>query len=161
MKLDSKTKQAARKFVEYWTFRRGSEKGEDQQFWNSLLRDVPGITDVERHIQYQVAVPMKSTTKFLDARNKSKEQAADMESVFGADWKSLGNLDYVTAWHKKAMDLLATKNTKATKAAFVSPSHLSSNVSRQNIASTAQAILDAPSSVAAVGRAYELGLLRP
>ena len=26
MKLDSKTKQAARKFVWYWTFRRGSEK---------------------------------------------------------------------------------------------------------------------------------------
>ena len=24
-------KQAARKFVEHWTFRRGSEKGEDQQ----------------------------------------------------------------------------------------------------------------------------------
>ena len=51
-------KQAARKFVEYWTFQRGSEKGEDQQFWNALLRDVLGVTDVERHIQYQVPVPM-------------------------------------------------------------------------------------------------------
>ena len=57
---------------------------------------------------------------FIGARNKSKEQAADMESVFGADWKGLGNLDYVTAWYKKAMDLLATKNTKSTKIAFVS-----------------------------------------
>ena len=60
-------KQAARKFVEYWTFQRGSEKGEDQQFWNSLLRDVLGITDVERHIKYQVPVQLKNTTKFLDA----------------------------------------------------------------------------------------------
>ncbi|MBP5791509.1 MAG: class I SAM-dependent DNA methyltransferase, partial [Kiritimatiellae bacterium] len=57
---------------------------------------------------------------FIGARNKSKEQAADMEAVFGEDWKSLGNLDYVTAWYKKAMDILATKNTQATKVAFVS-----------------------------------------
>lgn len=57
---------------------------------------------------------------FVGARNKSKEQTADMEAVFGEDWKSLGNLDYVTAWYKKAMDILATKNTKATKVAFVS-----------------------------------------
>ena len=60
-------KQCARKFVEYWTFQRGSEKGEDQQFWNSLLRDVLGITDVEQHIKYQVPVQLKDTTKFLDA----------------------------------------------------------------------------------------------
>ena len=60
-------KQAARKFVEYWTFQRGSEKGEDQQFWNSLLRDVLGIATVERHIKYQVPVQLKDTTKFLDA----------------------------------------------------------------------------------------------
>ena len=67
MKSDTAQRQAARKFVEYWTFRRGSEKGEDQQFWNSLLRDVLGVADVEQHITYQVPVPMKGTTKFLDA----------------------------------------------------------------------------------------------
>ena len=60
-------RQGARKFREYWAFQRGSEKGEDQQFWNSLLRDVLGVADVERHIQYQVPVPMAGTTKFLDA----------------------------------------------------------------------------------------------
>lgn len=64
---DSAQRQSAQKFVEYWTSRRGSEKGEDQQFWNSLLRDVLGVTDVERCIQYQVPVPMSGTTKFLDA----------------------------------------------------------------------------------------------
>ena len=75
MKTGVQQRQAARKFVEYWTFQRGSEKGEDQQFWNSLLRDVLGVTDVEQHIKYQVPVPMvgrgdptaQQTTKFLDA----------------------------------------------------------------------------------------------
>ena len=65
--MSTSQKQAARKFVEYWTFQRGSEKGEDQQFWNSLLRDVLGVTDVEQHIKYQVPVQLKDTTKFLDA----------------------------------------------------------------------------------------------
>ena len=60
-------KQAARKFVEHWTFRRGSEKGEDQQFWNSLLGKVLGIEDVKSQVQYQVPVPMKGATKFLYA----------------------------------------------------------------------------------------------
>ncbi len=60
-------KLASRKFVEQWTFRRGSEKGEDQQFWNSLLGDVLGMEDVASRVQYQVPVPMKGTTKFLDA----------------------------------------------------------------------------------------------
>ena len=40
VKTETGQRQAARKFVEQWTFRRGSEKGEDQQFWNMLLRDV-------------------------------------------------------------------------------------------------------------------------
>ena len=53
---------------------------------------------------------------FIGARNKAAEQAADMESVFGGKWSGLGNLDYVTAWYKKAVDyVLATKNTENTK----------------------------------------------
>ena len=43
--MTGKLGQTARKFREYWTFRRGSEKGEDKQFWNSLLRDVFGKED--------------------------------------------------------------------------------------------------------------------
>jgi len=66
-KSDTAQRQAARKLVEYWTFQRGSEKGEDQQFWNSLLGEVLGMDDVKSHVQYQVPVPMKGTTKFLDA----------------------------------------------------------------------------------------------
>ncbi len=67
MKADTAQRQAARAFVERWTFRRGSEKGEDQQFWNALLHDVLGVEDVAARIQYQVPVPMAGTTKFLDA----------------------------------------------------------------------------------------------
>ena len=84
--------------------------------WGGILtqrrREAEGA---ERHFDYIMGNP-----PFVGARNKSKEQAADMEAVFGEDWKSLGNLDYVTAWYKKAMDILATKNTKTTKVAFVS-----------------------------------------
>ncbi|MBO5647200.1 MAG: methylase, partial [Kiritimatiellae bacterium] len=60
-------KDAAKKFCEYWIFRPGSEKGEDQQFWNSLLRDVLGLEDIESAIKYQLPVKLKATTKFLDA----------------------------------------------------------------------------------------------
>ena len=60
-------KAAAKKFREYWSFRSGSEKGEDQQFWNSLMRDVLGAEDIESSIKYQVPVKLKNTTKFLDA----------------------------------------------------------------------------------------------
>lgn len=67
MKADTAKRQAARAFVEHWTFRRGSEKGEDQQFWNALLHDVLGVEDVTSCVQYQVPVPMAGTTKFLDA----------------------------------------------------------------------------------------------
>ena len=50
--MDALQKQSTRKFMEYWTFQRGSEKGEDQQFWNSLLRDALGITDVEQPYEW-------------------------------------------------------------------------------------------------------------
>ena len=65
--MSASRKQCARDFAACWTARRGSEKGEDQQFWNMLLRDVLGVADCERHIRYQVPVPMRGTTKFLDA----------------------------------------------------------------------------------------------
>ena len=67
MKNDVQQRQAAKKFVEYWMFQRGSEKGEDQQFWNSLLGEVMGVADVKSRIKYQVPIQLKDTTKFLDA----------------------------------------------------------------------------------------------
>ena len=61
-------RQAAKKFVEYWTFNRpGREKSGDQQFWNSLLGEVLGVTDLKSVIKYQEPVQLKGTTKYLDA----------------------------------------------------------------------------------------------
>ena len=82
--------------------------------WGELIsrRDA----EAQRGFDYIMGNP-----PFIGARNKTSGQAADMESVFGGKWSGLGNLDYVTAWYKKATDyVLATKNTESTKAAFVS-----------------------------------------
>ena len=61
-------KQAAKQFVEYWTFNRpGSEKSGCQQYWNMLLGKVLGMTELENGIRYEVPVQLKGSTKFLDA----------------------------------------------------------------------------------------------
>lgn len=61
-------KQAAKKFVEYWTFHRpGSEKSGCQQYWNMLLRELLGQTELESVIRYEVPVQLKGSTKYLDA----------------------------------------------------------------------------------------------
>ena len=59
---------------------------------------------------------------FVGHQYRSREQASDMDSIY-ADWKdtNYGKLDYVCSWYKKAVDfIIATKNTKSTKCAFVS-----------------------------------------
>ncbi len=57
---------------------------------------------------------------FIGARNKTREQAADIELIFKG-WKNAGNLDYVTCWYKKCLDL-APRNEcdPAPQCAFVS-----------------------------------------
>ena len=64
--MSANQRQAARKFREYWKSQRGDEKGGDQRFWNMLLRDVLGMSDVEQRVKPQVSVQMEGTTKFLD-----------------------------------------------------------------------------------------------
>ena len=54
---------------------------------------------------------------FVGARLMSAEQKEDMLQIFGKKFKSVGNLDYVTAWYKKAADY--TSET-FIKCAFVS-----------------------------------------
>ena len=49
---------------------------------------------------------------FVGARNKNKDQAADIQRVF-AGWKNTGNLDYVACWYKKAADFMTGNNTRA------------------------------------------------
>ncbi len=60
-------KQAARKFREFWTLAKDSEVGGYQKFWISLLGDVLRMEDVMSRISFQSHVPLKDTTKYLDA----------------------------------------------------------------------------------------------
>ena len=43
---------------------------------------------------------------FVGARIMSSEQKDDLISVFGAKWKNIGNMDYVTGWYKKTAELM-------------------------------------------------------
>ncbi|MEI6579287.1 MAG: DNA methyltransferase [Eubacteriales bacterium] len=58
---------------------------------------------------------------FIGARWMNSEQKSDLIALFDND-KGIGNLDYVTAWYKKAADFI--KNTR-TKVAFVSTNSIS------------------------------------
>ena len=60
-------RQKARKFREYWLLANDSEVGGYSKFWLSLLSDVLGVDDVFSRIDFQSPVPMKGTTKYLDA----------------------------------------------------------------------------------------------
>ena len=43
---------------------------------------------------------------FVGARLMDKSQKDDLLSVFGLKWKNAGNLDYVSCWYKKAVDMM-------------------------------------------------------
>jgi hypothetical protein len=58
---------------------------------------------------------------FSGARLMTKDQKADMAHVFG-DTKGLGNLDYVTAWYRKAAECMGDSPIRA---AFVSTNSIS------------------------------------
>ena len=55
---------------------------------------------------------------FVGARMMSAEQKDDLISVFGAKWKNIGNMDYVTGWYKKTLEVM--KDHPRTRAALVS-----------------------------------------
>lgn len=43
---------------------------------------------------------------FVGARLMDKSQKDDLLSVFGSKWKNAGNLDYVSCWYKKSVDMM-------------------------------------------------------
>ena len=94
-------------------------QGLDPSAANRILKfseSVKGAT-AKRHFDYIMGNP-----PFVGHQYRTREQAADMDAIY-IDWKdtNYGKLDYVCAWYKKAIDfILATKNTKRTKVAFVS-----------------------------------------
>ena len=54
---------------------------------------------------------------FVGARWMSKEQKEDVLTIFGKNWRGVGDLDYVCCWYKKTVDLM---QGTAIKAALVS-----------------------------------------
>lgn len=75
-----------------------------QMEWNDLVS--------KSELTYIVGNP-----PFRGKRWQSKTQKEDMLKVFGKKFKGVGNLDYVTAWYKKASDYI--ENT-SIECAFVS-----------------------------------------
>ena len=55
---------------------------------------------------------------FVGARIMNANQKEDVISIFGKDWKNVGNMDYVTCWYKKAFDYI--KHNPKIRCAFVS-----------------------------------------
>ena len=55
---------------------------------------------------------------FLGARIMSSGQKDDLISVFGAKWKNIGNMDYVTGWYKKSLEMMQANSL--IRAALVS-----------------------------------------
>lgn len=49
---------------------------------------------------------------FVGARWMASEQKEDVEKIFEG-WKSIGNLDYVSCWYKKAADYMGNYNIRA------------------------------------------------
>ncbi len=50
---------------------------------------------------------------FVGARLMSEAQKQDVLSIFGKDWKNVGNLDYVACWYKKATELMVGTNIRS------------------------------------------------
>ena len=61
---DTEIRQHAKAFAEYWKDK-GYEKGESQSFWLSFLRDVLGVAEPEKFIQFEEQV-MIDHTSFID-----------------------------------------------------------------------------------------------
>ena len=49
---------------------------------------------------------------YAGARLMSKVQKEDVLSIFGAKWKNVGNLDYVSCWYKKCTELMMNTNIR-------------------------------------------------
>lgn len=50
---------------------------------------------------------------FVGARHMNHDQKEALVSVFGRKWKNVGNLDFVCAWYKKAVDYMKGTGIKA------------------------------------------------
>lgn len=73
---------------------------------NALRLDWESVVDKSK-LNYIMGNP-----PFVGARWMSKEQKSDVLSIFGKDWKGVGDLDYVCCWYKKAADYIKGTNIR-------------------------------------------------
>ena len=67
---------------------------------------------------------------FVGARLMDKAQKEDLLDIFGRKWKNVGNLDYVSGWFKKAVDLI---DGTPTRCAFVATNSVTQGESVANL----------------------------
>lgn len=67
------------------------------------------------HVSYDYIM---GNPPFVGARLMSEGQKQDVVDIFGAKWKNVGNMDYVSCWYMKAARLIAS--APHTKVALVS-----------------------------------------
>ncbi len=79
---------------------------------NALRTDWESIVPKD-HLNYIIGNP-----PFVGARLMSDSQKQDVIDIFGANWKNVGNMDYVSCWYKKAAELM--KDAPQARAALVS-----------------------------------------
>ena len=64
------------------------------------------------HMDWNEVVPaselnyIMGNPPFIGARWMSKLQKEDLIGVFGSKWKNIGNMDYVTGWYKKSLEMM-------------------------------------------------------
>ena len=59
----------------------------------------------KKDLQYIMGNP-----PFVGKNYQSDKQKQDMKNVFGSNWNNIGELDYVSAWYKKAADFMKGTN---------------------------------------------------
>ena len=64
-------KDSVERFVAYWLAQNGSERSLCHQFWDSLLGEVLGVTDLKRFIEYEKPVYIKRNDTTLKGYGKS------------------------------------------------------------------------------------------
>lgn len=86
----------------------------------SLHYDEMNLVTSDFHLGPKVEAPRKITydyiignPPFVGANAMNGAQREDLRYVFGAKWKNIGEMDYVCAWYKKAVDLMQGTKTKA------------------------------------------------
>lgn len=77
---DREQKKAAKEFASFWKDK-GYEKGESQQYWTSLLRDVLGVEHPEAFIRFEDQVKLDASNGFIDGYIDSTKVMIEQKSI--------------------------------------------------------------------------------